>query len=1346
MKQFLTLIMTTIIMVTSVQLYAQEVDYNNNISYSDVIPGLTSIETDMKFSDSDVRMNTLHTVEEKKGKKIHTIISRRVDHDTLRKYLGDDALYKIDSTYYYEDDTPLIDSLVIMARELYLNDGTLWLPGCNIGIYADQIGRPEKLFAGDVGNITISADALPPRTSVEKYVESDLLKGVDGTDAGNITSKVGYIDNHSRGYFVMSSKGADGGCVYFPKITYKDPKTRSPAKDRKFYKCQDNGEPGGTTTTTYYPTNCQIVACVFTNPDCEAKFGYQVFDDDFEVVETTNDAGKSAKDFFRDKEKNRFQWKDATPGKAGNNGKILLEANNWSLFYSVTSCSGNEGAYYNRNVGSNYYIDDPYIGNALNFDVNHKGQVIRMKDLKLSDYCALMVNNYTKWDGLSKILHVDYIKEHNYTVEEKAGVGWKTLKDKYGNYEYKETACQEELFGILPDTIMQLTPYLQCRATTYLTPYLLCEFVANTVKNEYRDKNRTESQDNRVKEDIKWLNNVIASYKKVIKQKYDNGKKGPFYEEAILEKLNNIMNELDLIASDRFAERDIYGNLPGYRPVLSFRTIMSYWKENIRDDLYLYAVASEGLKEETQRESFINNLGSMKTMLKQKIKDGKVNMDKAQDKIDGLKTKARDLSYQIDSLNRALKAKEEKLMERAKTESDNEKKWRIGLKVLSTAAAGAATYFGGPEAGQLAFSLTDQISSASIDAAYPDADLSKGNIVNSVIQDLDIKGTYAAIRDKTYKPTYTKSELNKRKEYSNFDLAFNLPVEEDFEQNKIAYTVPPAKKYYLEYKEEYDKQMKKEKELQAYAALASNAIKDVSSVTVSSDYMSKAINRIVKNSPELARIAKNVKWCAKKNGECMTEFTEALSDKNKYMLSVYDNTEKLYHLKLIDADKDKYYDPIIKSKLIGMKDQALERLKWMEYQLVKIYNYTTLEKYEGKMTNFRNLLSSRMQSEPDTAQMKAGYAASLQNIKFKIIESATNGHYQDETGRSVVLKSEKIMDNLNRDNSVVIDLQADLKDEIIRPDENNNRIIEINLVKIVLEKDGEEYTLGEDEEVRVTATLGDKGVLRKNNDFFLFFNDSNSSDAWSWTWGEGNKSIGKTIPSKNYNEIISFITDNKKTTTLFTNPPAWNKLRIGLDKKKQPKGVTIKSLKFEVVCDFETLDREANGLLDVRMAKDLGQSYIIINDSNGLDTIMNNRYSTLAPNTNVSLEAVSLDTTKMFAYWEVYPDNVFANQDALHESKISFTMPKVNGVPVNVRIEPVYKENSSGLLASSGERMPFMDILNYNPDTQKMEPVSQGTKDVILSKYECAPSSDHPGYHEVVSDFEVHYVKSTELE
>jgi len=1320
-------LLLTIIIVQSFfisHLTAQNYNVDDTEPYELLIPNLDVLHTNITFSKEDELKETIF---HKEGEG-HIIIGDSITADTLIKYIKtSDILTELDvsklgtSDRYRDSNEPVITNLKVYCDVFTLNK-SLWLPEMDILIHSREVDFTNNK----------SILKTDPRPWKEDKVATE---GKDGLQAGNIE-----IVSEVTHYIKLEANGSDGTGVLFPQVSFTSPKTM---RKVEVYRCYPHiDELYGDCSKTYtLSEKDDCIGIVFTNKDSKCRNRGNKFNTADSHFKWDGKNIANLTDQIADK---RLSFSHRDYGKGGMAGNIMVASDDLNM-YTYWGYQGNHGPYYKSTLPSNKDI-------SLAYDT--KGDVITGNILLKQEkwYWVSVGDNYMSREWGAAVCDDFWVRNSswewvyfNRANTESGENNFEKFNDTYANYSYSPSSRNKR------DKQAPRKKYFP--SSLYLRHKMILE------KNKIKDYQSLSQADKaEISKKIVSINEEVTNLESAFSSELENAdsEDAKTFFKLKLEEAKELKSDLAQASKNVSGQySDEFNNPLGYRPVLSFPAINKLVKTGIDEDLELYIRANDAMKNINDRAEFVKEIPKLITSLDTAINKSYRDLSQNETKLTDLGKDGQSLAKEARELNEKLKKKEGELRDKAKDDAEKEKWLRIGAKTLAVAGACVATAYGGPAAGSVAYSMVDKLGNVAANQAYSEAENAE-----AVMQDVNIVPFLDKLREDKLSPVQKElNDLEYRKKNGIFRKGFkNWKV--DTTNNYITTKLPESLEQYREKKGELEGKINKLNEKNEKAnAMASFALKggeEIYNTFVNTSYLNNAIDRVMNKSEEYRLIGEEIKYNARENGKFAVKFRNELLNKGEITSKILDFSSQKHTLNNIAADTEAYMDPLLANSMSLIQTESLERLKWMEYQLIKVYNYTTLKPYPYEVANYRKLFSKELQSADDLSKrierMKTEYGNSLKQVKHSIVSHATNTHKQDSENQGEVFYGAKIfvsstaaLEALNGEKYYTIDLYNDFNDAIISPDKNNVRIISFELEDFELSRQ-----LKGRERVDLTITFDDKGVLRKDDKFYLFRDDKNSLEKWDWTLSapragateqavRSNASVNSEIYANMLDYLIEGENGEKNFSNLFTLKPAWSKIKLSLKMENINSGngpLKIVKLKFNVRRDYEDVVTKQK-VCDFRLnTNDIDARLVVKNESdNTIDTLSHSQYNVLKNNKNFMLQAHSIDSLRKFSHWETQPTRLADNAQG---NTLKFSVDIVNGR--DVRIKPIFTDINVEESVSSTKGVNLYKEPKLSSNVELKVPLSYLKQNMKMDEGETE------GFQRVFYGFEEFFVNKKDLE
>lgn len=1327
------LIFVFVQLFTTVELSAQNYNVDNTEPYELVIPKLDVLHTNIIFSKEDQLQTTVYY----KNSTGYVLIGDVITSDTLIKYIQtSDLLKKLELSAlgdkgYRGDVSPLVKNLSVYCDSFVL-DKSLWFPEIDVLIHSRKVNFTNK--------------SMLKTTPRPWKVNTSAIKADDGLKAGEIK-----IITETGSNIMLESTGSDGGSVLFPTVSFTAPTV---IESVEIHRCEPRIE------TTYGKCSSNIsyrytngdgqLGLLFLNQDKEcsdagrtrqfickdSNFSLDVYHPKVSEHNPWDFIKTVLKDSDADK---RLQFDNRDPGKSGEGGQNFVYSEKPLNYYSNRT-PGVNGHYFKSALPNSDVI-------SLSYDTEGDYVIGKINLTQKKKYLLSVGDSYVRDTHFGRCDDFDFEGKNHWVVyfnqvDTRDGKNrFRDFEDKYKYYKYYK---YRDLVYLEPARNSIVNKYAP--SVIYLKHKLI--LVQNKIR-DFQSLNQTDKTD--IMQRIKFLGDGIEIAKNVLKddlQKAQTDDKG-FYELKIAE-VDKLERNL-LLASKNLNNQylDEFNNPLGYRPVLSFTANVALEKD-VKTDLMLYLRANEAMKNVNERAELIKNIPALLINLDTAVCQGYRDLKQNELRMKKLGDIGEILAKEAFDLNKDLVETEKRLMEKAKKDAEDEKVLRMGAKVLAVGGACLATGLGGPAAGGITYTMIDKLTAAGLDANY-----SKADNVEVPLRNIDLPGFMNGWRTNELKVVQKElADVDYRKDNGFFKDFGKWKV--DSNKTLLTTKLPESLELYKSKKEELSGRLKElnedAKRDNAMAAFVVKGGEEIFNTFVKTEYLNNAIDRVVNKSPELKLIGEKVKRNAYENGKYGSEFRSELQIKGEITDKIWDLSNKKHKLNAIKSDIEAYSDPLLANSIALIQNQALERLKRMEYQLIKVYNYTKLEAYPLGVSNYRALASNEFKATQDLSTklslMEDKYTTTMKTIKAQITTGATTGHLQDLNGAKITVTDEAL-DVINEGKYYTIDLYNDFNDEIISPDMNNIRIIEFSLEDFKLSR-----PLKGTDRIELKITFDDKGVLRKDEKLYLFVDDKNSIETWRWTLTEPTKGNTKqadedsSVNSEIYNEMLNYlITEGgdktKSVKNLFTLKPAWSKIKVfaKIMPARGSEPIKIEKLKFKVQRDYENITTPQK-VCDFRIdATDISARLVVRNKTqNKIDTLSHSQYNVLTDETkfNFDVEAYSIDQKKIFSHWETEGvDTLLIKGNKIIGLDINIKYGK------DVRIKSVFKDKP---LLSSNQSIPKEKQINLYETPNLTSDVALKIPLSYLKQNSEIEDIEINGFKKIIYGFEEYFVNSKDLE
>ncbi|CAA6806343.1 MAG: Unknown protein [uncultured Sulfurovum sp.] len=1125
-----------------------------------------------------------------------------------------------------------------------------------IFIYAETLTLKENMWIPEayieihVNNLnmngySIISSGLPYNPNTVSY--SDTNNGRNGRHAGNIKIVVNNILTEGS----IIAYGTNGEWIYVPDVEVEHPKYRTEIKFHILEGCSDvKGIEQHFTREDLY--NRKIVSLDY-NTVSRLAVGSDNYCRRREKIDpfvdwvTTNDRPTSPSETKDSKRGKRLTFNPYKPGKGGDAGKIIVHSKIYDETLLMKSQPGNSGFYRARKNSEHYDCKETEKGKCIS--VIFKEETYSHLYIYGESTIWGNVSSHGKWGNIFSV--PSWLDKRNYFNKI-------NLKNPNKNGNDQTSVIKNGQSSIHPEMVIFYTSYLKEQFSIFL----------KKTPNE--------------KKELANESNSVASSFESISTSFDFRN-----EDDLKSKFQTARAEIIALSEMKSKNLDEFNNPPGYRPLLSMVSTLAYLEKNLEDDLYLYvftdkAARLEGKIGDLKKElpKMIERLYKVNNVLSHKL--GEINVA-----IDKLSSNAKTCKEQTEEINNKIKELKKKY-EKEATEEQKKLAWyKTGLKVCALAAN--VIPYGQPILGQVLGNTLDSVAEQ----------IGSQGTVNpyTIMEKIDMTG----IMEKMSKKTMVKSNLESADSY---ELELNVMYEtDDVTKITIDQNVANHKSKLAKYKKKVD-------ESKARWAKAGNGLKDImadyGSFTVSKDEIQKQLSIIMTNSADAQELFSQLHVQMDLKAEIFSSFQDNMQKSLDINNKIFINSDQIKNLTLLGMSAEADYIPELEEFMGQMKKSARERLNWIEYQLVKIYEYSQLNPYNKDASLASNevldKIYSRIPISKDTsvneivAKLKPAFQEQVRGMSHNIVKNISLGHKQDpkkdtqsghKFGRYIMLDNEispDFFEKLNSsDASTFIDLQKDLLGVIVLPNQENARIIDISLNDITFDQ----VLPKGSESVKIKIELGSEGVLRSGKSFYIFNTEKEgvSCDSWSWTikniTGQENEVINESELSDDYKALLKFVLGENQgnikpgeNENIFTLPPAWNRLKVsvsypGFSTQKLPK---ITSLSLNVRLDYQEISTDSNTkVLDVRLKNALKGTVFNVKVKEGSES-SDNFYNTFSRNEKITIDLKEIQYSeelgkKIFKKWIMIPK--LLDDDALRQKSITFSLKN------NVRLIASFEEN-----------------------------------------------------------------------
>lgn len=1121
-------------------------------------------------------------------------------------YFVDTTIHKFIGTVVYSDSINKKLGKELITKDSTWKDDNRSSRVKKLVIYCDSLVLNQNIWLAEcefeIQARVINMNTYNINSSALHWKKADDYSGItDDNKNGDEGGKGGNIKITcdkiiKTGQFIAN--GGNGASVLVPKVdvNYPGPSKRKITTSRYYRNC---GGIDKRERAYEWNLDYDVIALVtYTKQDSKECEFYESYDDPKGIKFSIEDDKNS--EIVDDLGKKRMEYKKYRPGKYGEPGKINI---NCGVSLSTNSCNtipGKTGIYIARNSNET---------NKRKFEIN---------DVKISQrtYALENVRSFYSWLASSAI----HTKLRTYQFPTDAAIN--EFKADFQKELADNSKQSKDTSKFV--TVQQAPFYHPIEYLARKIGLLESQYYAYYQKNEAEKEALNDELDATIATMKRFVDTTNATIDDKTKQDYI-----AWYQKAIQ------------LSNHKTRNIDQFGNVPGYRPMYSLLTTMQYMdSKNIDTDLELFVMADILANDEAQMKAFLEKADDLKDKLKEKYEGFMREIVEQNKVIDGLKSKAEICADSTEKIQKRLLGLEDSFKTQAISDEKTRKIWKVALK--TGALACSLIPYGQPMLGQIGGSALNSIAD--------NIDGTPEEIVGKTLANVDMSGV---LKD------MAKGNVKSIKPNSG-DYIKNMSVSEKYKFDKEAYD-----------KDVKDLNDKYTNNLKMTRGVLGSYMENSASATE----LDKIVAKMKEANPIFREVSQSLQVQIKLKEEIFSKLTDAVNKIAKAQSDITKNASSIYKLQRQQNQKAATYNPELQEVVSEIRNSALDRLKWAEYQMIKSYEYTTLLPFEAKMPAsemmqvYYGRKSKTMADVPNIVEeMKTAYIAQRRTMSQLILQDPNISKYRTDGGldRHIILaqnatKSNPFLNQLNGNTKqVVLDLQNDFDNKIIRPNESSTRIKDIGL-KI----DFEEKT---DASLTLSLEILDEGILRKGKDFYLFKSGDKTSVSDIITWNvnieNGNVSVLPTNPSEDYAELIKFLTTDdsgsKSRISSFSSYPAWSRCRVIIEnndtKKSMPK---VNYLELDFKCEALLL-ASTNQENVLKVQTENAPSGILYSSTIKGQSRINhtcNYYTVLDNGASVQLAINQKDTSvaNHFVKWQIYKGN---DPEEKKEKEITVTLDK----------------------------------------------------------------------------------------
>jgi len=588
--------------------------------------------------------------------------------------------------------------------------------------------------------------------------------------------------------------------------------------------------------------------------------------------------------------------------------------------------------------------------------------------------------------------------------------------------------------------------------------------------------------------------------------------------------LNALKVKTNYLMSRKTSTVDGMGNLPGFRPALSVQALLQYLKGNLKGDISLLVSSEKVLSLELNKKQILDELQSSINELNSQNTKHAEKLDLNYAKSIRLKKLANEAIRQTNKIELEIQKLEAKLAKEANKQAENH---LLKVQALKLAAIAASVIpYGQPVLGSIVGNGLN---------AYAKAVESHEGTDKTALK-VEKKGKLKFKHPAIELPpgdlalanhTITKSFFEKTK----------LEAEKNIENLTKAY-----KKKRLAEKNKFEKSIEKETDmLRNISDVSRKSINYVAKLKVPSSDIDMFLKKLISASKEYKKLAKNLKSQTETKEKLFKQIGLIISKNAKLNSEIQENGNIMDRLQLLQL-RDDFYSENSHSVFQSVRNNAVERLEWAEYSLIKAYEYQSLKTYQssGSLNEFidfqlKQLKVNDASINPQEA-LENAFTGRIRNIAMSIlknVDSSTKQNNEKDKIRSFVIRKSSnqsdLIDRLNNTGEVSIDFMNHFDNVFISPSKQNVKIKDIQIKSIKFKG-----LVPENSNVDVILNFNEYGLLRSGKNIYSFYtpdNDDVSNTSYSWIVAQQN---GKNITSKNevpshYSGLVNFLLDSQPT-------------------------------------------------------------------------------------------------------------------------------------------------------------------------------------------------------------------------
>jgi len=1230
------------------QYFTKIVDITHNTFNEVTIPNLTLLGSATSAASKEKGDRVKYTWDEESG--FASFVGLDITTDDLKKRLKSHVINEVSDTNLVRMGNPGVKAVNIVCETFTMQED-LWLPEANITIKADN-----KIVMGKYDIIT---KPLPHASTLPKNHNQipKGKKGKDGNNGGKVNIQTPKIEAEKGSRIVTN--GSDGESVALNTDSYG---FRYPAVVAKKYTGQSSegaiqcysgtGEIREGPGLKEFDLSDKEDAIAFVVKYTRVRerhadgsirrkkytgkwyhYAFITLNDDINFRTGNNERdGLRIKGFFE--EGKELDVEDVTkrynnnsaikPGKPGNGGNVTISNVDGLSQIDIESNGGTTG----------YYVLD----NDTKVRVTKKN--VPRKEFKIKKINYTFTNSYIgiysevgeHEDGMTITYPKDYhFVEMGYDFDTYSGIK-QGIKGTFKKETLKNTVSGDEI-SAMATLIHQKT-------------FDLSEQYENYQKLNAEGKIALDAENTKVTEQLQALMAKVNSTTDAASEK-------DYRLRSLMQTDLSILTNNSLYKD---ANIDRYGNGPGYRPKHSVVTALANAEKNINTEVELFIRADMFARQEIKGAEMQSMIPDMKKKIQKRYDKLMARQNEIPDEIKKLKPKADECAEKTKELNKDLEKIRQRIEDNAKYETRKKQMLMAGVKALNSIVSAIPV-------GQPALGAVTSLAGDAISAKLAGED----DAVNYAFQNADIEGAMNSISE----GYIGKMETRKQKAIDGYENQQKINKDPGLllktaftKIQKQARSEAIGKKLGVNDVAAYEQKMENIKNRINITSKAAVGARDIyNSYSVPQNKLDAMVDKALAQDGSARFLKAKIDTQNELKKEIFSKINNLTNEVVKNYAEINTNIDNLRHLNLLELNPAAYSDQVLK-EMRTITDGALDRLALIEYELIKVYEYTVLEEYPHALPSqkvfdilYKNELKRyKKEGKIDVDELiktlTLGYVNELQNVKNYLKNHAENIRNDKEiTFYLNKNTAPEILKQLNEGKTAVLDLQKHLLNEVVAPGYADLRLEDLKMTNIKF--DG---TFDQNTKATLSAKVGNEGLIRKGENYYYFttsYDNDLSNENWEWDIVENNEVIGTSELSQGTVALMEYISgqkyDNKSSRLIYTAPPAWTNVILDLEWKRNAAievslRKSITEIQFAIKCSFNKSENTPKKVLDVRLHdSSIGTKCLVEEDAGHPDKIevvetYLNYYNLVETGNTVTLE---IPEQKDVNGYVVQPDKVF---------------------------------------------------------------------------------------------------------